>query len=346
MNGSSLEAILIGDSVAIRRLRAQIAQFGPTRLPALIQGPTGSGKELVARALHLASRRDGAFVAFNVCALSDTMFEDAIFGHVKGAFTGATGDRLGYLAEANGGTVFFDEIGGTAAAAQSKLLRALETGTFRAVGAATDRISDFRVVAATNEALDVLARHGRFRQDLLHRLAGVTLNVPPLRSRPDDIAPLARYFVAAMQFRDGAALTARALQRLEEWDWPGNVRELKHTVERAAVLADGDEVDAEHVTQAIDGLAGALAYAAADRESVERLALLRALMESEWDTAVAAQMLGVHRATVYRRMRLYGLDARQFEAGGIRTDSQAFARTSANVRIDAGGTPKEMLSGQ
>lgn len=319
----------------MRKLRAQIARFAPTRLPALVQGPTGSGKELVARALHAQSGRSGPFVAFNVCAVSDAMFEDAVFGHVRGAFTGATSDRKGYLAEAHGGTVLFDEIGGTGQSSQPKLLRAIETGTFRPVGAALDRMSDFRIVAAANEPLERLSREGRFRADLLHRLAGVTLHVPPLSARPGDIGILAEHFLRVMNLPN-ALLTSRAVTRLSECPWPGNVRELKHTVERAAILADGRDVQAEHVDQAIEGFVDVVSSAEVWGECAERRALLRALMESDWDTVAAAQVLGVHRATVYRRMRQFGLDSRQFSQADIRADSQTFLRMGANPRENAG----------
>src|SRR5678816_48003 len=171
---------LIGDSFPMQRLRALIARVAPTNVPVLIEGATGTGKELVAAMLHRLSGRGGAFVPFNVCALPDSMFEDALFGHVKGAYTGAAGDTLGYLREANGGTAFFDEISGLALGLQPKLLRAIETRTIRAVGSSRDVTSDFRVVAATNECLDELVDAGRFRADLNHRLSGLVLTVPTL----------------------------------------------------------------------------------------------------------------------------------------------------------------------
>jgi DNA-binding NtrC family response regulator len=151
------DSVLIGDSAPMERLRMLVAAVAPTRIPVLIEGATGTGKELVAALLHRESRRDGAFVAFNVCALSETMFEDALFGHARGAFTGAAGETLGFLREANGGTAFLDEISGLPFVLQAKLLRAIETGVVRPVGSARDAHSDFRVIAATNERLDRLA---------------------------------------------------------------------------------------------------------------------------------------------------------------------------------------------
>jgi DNA-binding NtrC family response regulator len=303
------ESLLIGASAAMARLRAQIVRFAPTGLPILIQGPTGTGKELVARALHLESRRRGNFVAFNVCAVSESMFEDALFGHVRGAFTGASAEHAGYLAEANGGTLFLDEIGGAGLAAQAKLLRAIETASFRPVGAACDRVSDFRTIAAANEPLHALVGEGRFREDLFHRLAGVVLDVPPLSARPEDIAALSQHFLAAFRPHDTPTLTVSAIDRLSQHAWPGNVRELKHTVERAAILARSPRVDRDAVEQAIgtpDNLPQPTTEAPA---SVEREQLLRILIESGWDTAIAAERLGIHRATVYRRMRALGIGA-------------------------------------
>lgn len=304
----SIDDILIGKSAHMRELKARIVRFAPTRLPVLIRGATGSGKELVARAVHVASDRRGAFVAFNVCALSDTMFEDALFGHVRGAFTGAMADRAGYLAEANGGSIFLDEIGGTTTTSQAKLLRAIETGAFRAVGAAVDRVSDFRVITATNEPLDLMGRDGRFRSDLLHRIAGVLLEVPALARRMEDLNLLIEHFLAGLAHRP--AITSSAIRRLAGHSWPGNVRELKHALERAAILADCHTIDTEHVEQALhvnDFFYDSAAY----DDSTERRELLDLLLDVRWDTALAAERLGVHRATIYRRIKQFALSPRE-----------------------------------
>jgi DNA-binding NtrC family response regulator len=301
--------LLIGESSAMRELRAMIARFGPTPLPALIQGPTGSGKELVARALHLASERTGNFVAFNVCAVAETMFEDALFGHVKGAFTGATGDSAGYLAEANGGSVFLDEISGLSMMAQAKLLRAIETGVFRPVGAARDRCSQFRVIAASNEDLVQLAALGRFRRDLLQRLGGVTLRVSPLYQRPQDVQLLARHFAMEWQGTTGRGISRGAVDALEKQDWVGNVRALKHVVERAMVLAVGAEIRAEHVSAALATEPGSPNRGRP--EVFERERLVKLLDDAGGNTAHVALTLGVNRATVYRRMRRYGIETSQ-----------------------------------
>jgi DNA-binding NtrC family response regulator len=296
--------LLIGDSAVMRELRTMIVRFAPTALPVLIQGPTGSGKELVARALHIASGRDGAFVALNVCAVSDTMFEDALFGHVRGAFTGAAGDTAGYLAEANGGSVFLDEISGLSMQSQAKLLRAVETGVYRQVGAARDRLSDFRIVAASNEDVTALTAAGRFRGDLMHRLRGVVLHVPPLCARPEDIGGLARYFASSNTCGARSQIDDGAIRRLERHDWPGNVRELKHVVEHVSVLADGGTV----TRQAVEQVIGCRDRAALDEHEFFSRARFRALLEEcGWDTRCAAARLGVNRATIYRRMERLGL---------------------------------------
>ena len=180
----------------MRELRALIARVAPLRMPVLIEGATGTGKELAAALLHRDSGRSGGLVAFNVCALGESMFEDALFGHVKGAYTGALGESLGFLREANGGTAFFDEISGLPLPLQAKLLRAIETGVFRPIGASRDAMSEFRTVAATNEQLRELVAAGRFREDLMHRLSGITVRMPTLAERVDDIPELVRHFLA------------------------------------------------------------------------------------------------------------------------------------------------------
>lgn len=295
-----LAALLVGDSAVMQHLRAFIRRVGPSRLPVFITGPTGAGKELVASALHCASERKGAFVAFNVCAVADTMFEDALFGHARGAFTGAFADAPGYLAEADAGTVFLDEIGGLPLASQAKLLRAIETQTFRAVGASRDRRSEFRVLAASNEDLHGMCDDGRFRHDLLHRLAGITLRVPPLSARREDIPQLIRVFLRQMAGETDVAVESGALDVLCACDWPGNVRQLKQIVELMFVLSEG-KVIARDVVQA----ALATDYAPhprcvryGDRERE----LLVVMEETQWSVPTAADRLGVHRATIYRRL--------------------------------------------
>jgi len=224
---------------------------------------------------------------------------------VRGAFTGAVGDAAGYLAEADGGTLFLDEISGLPPGMQAKLLRALETREFRPVGARRDQRSDFRVVAATNEPLHLLVAGGRFRADLAHRLDVVSIEVPPLAARREDVPLLARHF-AALASAAAAPLAADALARLQAHDWPGNVRELKNVVERAVALGEGETLHADDVEVHLRRRAAPAPHLApaADRERDDLLALLA---RCAWDTAEAARRLGLHRATVYRRMERLGI---------------------------------------
>jgi DNA-binding NtrC family response regulator len=295
---TNLAELLVGESIPMRKLRALVLAAAPTSLSVLVHGPTGSGKELVAAALHAASGRRGRLVAFNVCAIGDAMFEDALFGHARGAFTGALGDTQGFLREADGGTAFLDEISGLPLALQAKLLRAIETGEFRPVGAKHDVRSDFRVVAATNERLDELVAQHRFRADLSHRIGAIVVHVPPLCERTEDLPLLATTFLRRMGLAH-LPISTGALDRLRTHVWPGNVRELKQIVEWAATLA----------TRCIDDeiVATALAHRASGPELDDRVLerkLLRDALESvQWDTRLAARELGIHRATLYRRMK-------------------------------------------
>jgi DNA-binding NtrC family response regulator len=299
---------IIGESPAIRRLKSLIARVATADIAVLIEGPTGAGKELVAQALHQLSGRPGAFVAFNVCAIADTMFEDEIFGHVRGAFTGATGDKPGYLMEAHRGTVFLDEVGSLPLSFQSKLLRALETRQFRPVGARRDQMSDFRVVSATNETLDGLVRTGRFRRDLAQRLSGMIISVPPLSDRREDIPFLAQHFASRFSRNTKAGLTRGAIAALQRYSWPGNVRELRQVVERALVLSGQPTLNRSQIVEAIGSVQAARAARSSD--SVDRRRLLAVLQRAGWDTTVAAGLLGVHRGTIYRRMQRLGVPLR------------------------------------
>lgn len=303
----ALQGLLIGSAPAMRRLRSLIWRVARTSLPVLIEGPTGSGKELVARAVHAASGRTGSFVAFNVAAVGETLFEDALFGHVKGAFTGATTSVPGYLVEAHSGTCFFDEIGALPPALQPKLLRAIESGCFRPVGARVDSSSDFRLVAAANQPISRLVRLGRFREDLAFRLGGVIITVPSLQDRVEDVPILAEHFArrVARTRESTVTLSADAMRALQERDWPGNVRELKHMVERVIALADGPIVSAADV-RAQSG--GRPSHAADVGTTGQRRSELRDLLVwVDWDTSKAAAILGVDRTTVYRRMNRLGI---------------------------------------
>jgi DNA-binding NtrC family response regulator len=301
---------LVGVSEAMRRVRALIAKIAQSDIAVLLQGPTGSGKELVAHALHEMSGRAGPIVAFNVCAIADSMFEDALFGHVRGAFTGAIADSRGYLAEADHGSLFLDEVSGLPVMSQAKLLRAIETGEFRPVGAATNRRSHFRTIAATNEEIATLIDAGRFRPDLAQRLCGIVIHLPALAERPGDVRLLAEHFLARLTMgSEPAQLTAGALAALERHDWPGNVRELQQVVTRAIALSGRRQLNRDDVAEAI--AAGPNLHTApppfvsvSDEEhSIARRRLVQVLASHGWDKTGAAAELGVHPVTLYRRMR-------------------------------------------
>jgi DNA-binding NtrC family response regulator len=312
-----MSASLIGDSLPMRQLRALIGRVATSTLPVLIEGETGSGKELVARALHEASGRTGPMVSLNVCALTDTIFESSIFGHVRGAFTGAIRDSAGYLTEAHRGTLFMDEVSGLSLANQVKLLRAVETKEFRPVGGRTDHRSDFRLIAASNEGVSALVASGRFRRDLAHRLNGLRLVVPPLRDRMEDVALLVAHFARLAVGAGSTEVVVRepAMRVLTSYSWPGNVRERRHIVEAAITLSCGS-VEEDDVTALLtveaepDAKQGRRSYG--DRE------LIAHLDHCAWDVNEAARALGVHRATIYRRLQRLKVGAR------TRTASRGF----------------------
>lgn len=347
----------------MERVRSLIGRVARSHLPVLIQGETGTGKELVAGALHAQSGRRGRLVAFNVGAIPDAIFESAVFGHVRGAFTGAVQDADGYLAEADHGTAFFDEIGTLGAGAQAKLLRALETGTYRPLGAGRDRRSDFRIVTACNELLTEQVRGGIFRSDLMHRLSGCVIVLPPLRERPDDVELLARHFA------DNAGVhllhfTADAVRILRDYHWPGNVRELRMFVHRIIAVADPSVVSqddvrefllnahpATHVREPsavyVPGDITSPTARAADDRRVDRdedplaRAIRVALQECGGNTTEAARHLGIHRSTLYRRMKQLGIVSERpmlrATVARRRSDSRESARHAENQTFPPGG---------
>lgn len=307
MTSFCIENLIIGESGAIRQLRERVTKLATSRVPVLIQGPTGAGKELVADALHRLSSRSGALVPVNVTAIAESMFEDAFFGHAKGAFSGAVRDAAGFLGEAHRGSLFLDEIGGLARAAQPKLLRAIELGRYRPVGGRADSCSDFRLIAAANEDLGALAEAGHFRFDLLQRLSASVIRVPPLDERPDDIPLLVDAFLSRVFGSAVAAprFSSDALQWLRERSWPGNVRELKNVVESVVAVAGEDVIgpyDIESIVPRADRLTAPVGSVLVDRRQ-----LLDLLGKRGWDIQSVAQSLGVHRVTVWRWMQRFGI---------------------------------------
>jgi DNA-binding NtrC family response regulator len=304
-------ASLIGQSRKMVEVFKVIGKVAPSRTAVLIQGESGTGKELIARAIHDNSpRASRPFVAVNCSAIPETLIESELFGHVKGAFTGAQTFRRGLLEEADAGTCFFDEVGDLPLSGQAKLLRALQDGHIRRVGSNEPRALDFRVIAATHRDLYNLTKTGRFREDLLYRLNTVTIVLPPLRERPEDIMLLAEFFLA----RYGAeknitTLSQSARKTLLGYAWPGNVRELEHVVERAVALAT-------HSVLSVDDLPSTIREPEGEKQAPVRQGTLGAL-QREHVLAVfestnrnkeqTARLLGISRRTVYRLLDRYGI---------------------------------------
>lgn len=332
-----LADLLIGDSGAMVLLRQQVERAARTPLPVLIEGPSGAGKELVAQGLHIGSGRSGRFVALNVCAISDGLFEDAMFGHVRGAFSGAVASNAGYCEEASGGSLFLDEIGALGLAHQSKLLRVVETKSYRKVGAAQDRHSDFRLISASNISLQQLVRTSQFRNDLLHRLAGIVIRVPGLDEHREDIPQLVRHFAAKMVGFEGAgpSFTSNAMAAFVTHGWSGNVRELKVAIERTVAFAESSRIDIAETRLALEGSPGTTE----EHDAPERRRVLEALIQSDWDTVRAASMLEINRSTLYRtikRMRLRRGEALQLDvAATVQTFSHSDVQRPMRIRADS-----------
>ena len=301
----AVERLLIGTSLTMRQLRHEVMTFAPHNVAVLIEGPTGSGKELVAQALHLTSRRTGSLVSVNMCAIPPETFESELFGHVQGSFTGAIRDRGGLFSEGDRGTVFLDEVGGLPRDLQAKLLRVIETKRFRAVGGSREQASDFRVLAAANEPLDGEVLAGRFRQDLFFRLRALRIQVPTLAARREDIAALAEHFLAEDWQLTSSQLKVDALAVLERYDWPGNVRELRHVLGAARLRAASGVISADDIRAVLVDHAGGDTEVL--RRDAGRLGLMGALERNGWSIQAAAAELGIDRTTVYRRLRRLGI---------------------------------------
>lgn len=299
---------LIGTSPAIQEARRMIERLGPSGLSVLIDGPTGVGKELVAQALHRASGRRGALIAVNVCAIPDSMFESLLFGHVRGAFTGAVSDHVGHITEAHGGTLFLDEIGELPLPLQAKLLRVLETRVFRKVGGRHDESSDFRLIVATNADLGKAVAAGSFRADLAFRFGAASVRIPALRERVQDIPVLATHFTDQI-LGPGALISPEALLRLSSYAWPGNVRELRHAIELASTFAEGSVLNEDAVKRALGHRSGweldaaVTALTPSTPDSAERESLLNCLCRHGWHMPSVARELGVTKKTVYARIQ-------------------------------------------
>jgi DNA-binding NtrC family response regulator len=301
---------LVADSPAMQPVLKILQRVGPSDANVLITGENGSGKQVVARALHAASGRSGrAMVTVNAGGLSEGVFESELFGHVKGAFTDAKADRVGRFELADGGTLFLDEISNINLAQQARLLRVLETGELERVGSSRTRKVDVRVVSATNADLAEEVSGGRFRQDLLFRLNTIEIRVPPLRQRREDIVKLASLFLSqhSRRYRKRmAGFEPAALQAVLEHPWPGNVRELDHAVERGVLMASTDRVQVDDLALRA-GQAGSRRLEEMSLEEVESHLIKKALEKFGGNVSRAAEALGLSRSALYRRIQRYGL---------------------------------------
>ena len=311
-----LEEVLIGESEAMKRLDQQIRSAAPSATRVLITGENGSGKEIVARTLHrLSPRADEAFVDVNCAAIPEELIESELFGHRKGAFTGAIEDRKGKFELADGGTLFLDEIGDMSVKTQAKVLRALQEQTFQRVGAQQTIRVDVRVVAATNKDLEQEIAAGTFRSDLYYRLNVIPIEVPPLRERGDDVVLLAEHFfrrLAAETRLPRKRLSTGAAAKLKSYHWPGNVRELRNVVERLAILLPHEVIEPEDVhlgaprEAASAQLPGDLTLREA-RDEFEKRYILNRLRDFAGNVSRTADALGVERSNLYRKLHAYGI---------------------------------------
>jgi Nif-specific regulatory protein len=314
---------MVGQSQAIRKIESQIERVASTNATCLVRGESGVGKELVARAIHFNSlRREGPFVCLNCAALTETLLESELFGHEKGAFTGATDKKIGKFEAAHGGTIFLDEIAEMTVGTQAKLLRILDGQPFERVGGGEPIRVDVRVVAATNKELEEAVHVGSFRRDLFFRLQVVEISIPPLRERKDDLELLADHFLARFageMNRNIDSFTAEARKKMQAHDWPGNVRELRNVIERAVALGRDDVIHAEDIwltTVDLNRLAGTAearqliapaGYEPRSLKDIEKIHIANTLQYTDWNKSQAAAILKIERSTLDRKIRDYDL---------------------------------------
>lgn len=315
---------IVGESIPMKALRQQLALTAPTNGRVLIYGESGTGKELVARALHAQSlRADQLFVEVNCAAIPEELIESELFGHVKGAFTGAAESKVGKFEKANGGTLFLDEVGDMSLRTQSKVLRVLEEQRFEPVGATRPVSVDVRVIAATNKNLEEEITRGNFREDLFYRLNVLPFYVPALRERMEDIPLLADYFLeefATAYGRRKKQLAPDALEVLRNYPWPGNVRELKNLIERLVIMIPLERIEARHLPpelfrETVRATADSVSAAGAAtlqeaRARYEREFILRKLEENRWNISRTASAVSLERSHLYRKMRSLGITPR------------------------------------
>jgi len=308
---------IIGQSEPMRALREQIATAAPTSGRVLIHGENGSGKELVAQAIHaLSARREQPFVEVNCAAIPEELIESELFGHERGAFTGAVNRRRGKFETADGGTLFLDEIGDMSVKTQAKVLRALEEQAFERVGGREPLKVDVRVIAASNRDLPALIAAGTFREDLFYRLNVIPIEVPPLRARKEDVPALVEHFIRVFCAGNGKRLKTvapAALTYFMTYDWPGNVRELRNMVERLVIMVQGDTIAPEDLPPPLRAKAEAAPLAEGKplkeaRDNFERAYILAELRAQDWNMTRTAERLGIERSHLYRKIRAYGIN--------------------------------------
>jgi DNA-binding NtrC family response regulator len=307
---------ILGKSPRMQEIFRLIEDLEGSEATVLIQGKTGTGKELIARALHFHSpRKERPFLAVNCGGLTETLLESELFGHVRGAFTGAIATKRGLFKEADGGTLFLDEISETSPSMQVKLLRAIQEGEVKPVGGDQSIKVDVRIIAATNQDLAQGMAAGRFRPDLYYRLNVIGIHLPELKERREDILLLAQHFLELYRERlkrDVREISPEALALLLDYDWPGNVRELENCIERAVVLVRGEAVRPEHLPSSLRRLTPerSLTFAVGTSlEVLERQAMLATLREVRGNKAAASRLLGISQRTLYRKIKAYGLDS-------------------------------------
>ncbi|MCC7146005.1 MAG: sigma-54-dependent Fis family transcriptional regulator [Phycisphaeraceae bacterium] len=307
---------ILGSSPAIRRVIQQMRQIAPSGLPVLVTGESGVGKELAAKAIHNNSKRAKArFVPLNCAGLTESILEDELFGHVRGAFTGAERDREGRFEYADGGTLFLDEVGDMPLSMQAKLLRVLESGEVVRVGSNEVRHVDVRLISATNRDLSAQVKEGRFREDLYFRIRGVEINLPPLRQRPEDIPILAEHFVrqfAQQANRPVQAIAEDVQQALMRYPWPGNVRQLINVMQNMVIVAEGAKLELRHLPAELaegagEQTGGMEGTAGMSLEQIEKQAIRNALRINKGNREATAKMLNIGERTLYRKLKEYGL---------------------------------------
>jgi len=321
---------LVGQSEPIERIRQTIQTAAGSEATVLIQGESGTGKEIIANAIHAQSKRSrGPLVKMNCAAVPETLLESELFGHEKGSFTGADRRRIGRFEQADGGTLFLDEVCEMHPRLQAKFLRALQEREIERLGSSTAIPVDVRIIAATNRDLQKALEEGILREDLYYRLNVILLQVPPLRERMDDVPILAMHFLRKYAAREGSAMTAisdEALNVLLSYSWPGNVRELENAIERAVVLGQGDRLRAQDLPAQVHRRADdqhPLVPAHLTLEEMEKLAIVQALRLTGGNKSEAAERLGIHRTSIYDKMRRYGIESPKSESNETPTAQPA-----------------------